>query len=85
MSVRFIPIFPARVAHANFLTVNVGILGYASYALYSSPSLRRDTRTLSIGGISLLSLFGLEGYAAEQYAQTSRGRSERKRARKEGE
>ncbi|EJD02596.1 uncharacterized protein FOMMEDRAFT_28328 [Fomitiporia mediterranea MF3/22] len=59
-------------------------VGYASYAFYANPSLRRDTRAISMGGISLLALFGLEGYAVERYAQTPRGRKERKRAREEG-
>ena len=64
--------------------MNVGILGYASYALYTNPSLRRDTRVLTVGSISLLTLFGLEGYGAERYAQTPRGKAERERAREEG-
>ena len=64
--------------------MNVGILGYTGYALYTDPQLRRDTRALSIGGVSLLTLFGLEGFAAERYAQTPRGKEERRKARKEG-
>ena len=66
------------------VSVNVGILGYASYALYTNPSLRHSPRALSIGSISLLSLFTIEGIAASHYAQTPTGRSERKRAKKEG-
>ena len=64
--------------------MNVGILGYASYALYTSPELRRDTRVLTIGGVSLAALIGAEGFAAERYAQTPRGKDERRRAKKEG-
>ncbi|PAV24108.1 40S ribosomal S18-coprinopsis cinerea [Pyrrhoderma noxium] len=64
--------------------VNVGLLSFASYALYTDPELRKDNRVLSIGGISLLTLFGLEGYAAERYAQTPQGKEERKRAKEEG-
>ena len=64
--------------------MNVGLLGYASYAFYIDPSLRRDRRALTIGSLSFLTLFGLEGYAAERYAQTPRGKAERQRAREEG-
>lgn len=71
-------------AFADLCAVNVGLLGYASYALYTSPALRRDTRILTIGGISLAALFGAEGYAAERYAQTPRGKEERRKAKKEG-
>lgn len=64
--------------------MNVGVLGYASYALYTSPGLRRDTRVLTIGGVWLAALLGAEGFIAERYAQTPRGRDERARAEKEG-
>lgn len=76
--------FVISYAYIHQLTVNVGLLGYASYALYSNPSLRRDARALSVGGVSLLALFGAEGFAAERYAQTPSGRAERKRAQDEG-
>ncbi|KAI5116453.1 hypothetical protein M0805_006174 [Coniferiporia weirii] len=64
--------------------VNVGILSYAGYALYTSPVLRRDPRVLGTGAVSILALFGLEGVAAERYSQTPRGQAEKKRAKKEG-
>ena len=71
-------------ASANSHEVNVGLLGYASYALYTSPELRRDTKVLTLGGVSLAALFGAEGFAAERYAQTPRGKEERRKAKKEG-
>ncbi|THH05341.1 hypothetical protein EW145_g4869 [Phellinidium pouzarii] len=64
--------------------VNVGIISYAGYALYSTPTLWRDARVLCTGALSILALFGLEGFGVERYAQTPRGKAEREHARKEG-
>lgn len=66
------------------LAVNVGLLSWAGYALYTDPLLRRDTRFLGTTAAAALVILGAEGYAAEQYAQTPRGRDERRRAKKEG-
>ncbi|KAL5523417.1 hypothetical protein ACEPAG_7590 [Sanghuangporus baumii] len=77
-------LFQPGVAGGLLGVVNVGLLGYTSYALYTDPSIRRDKRVLSIGSLSLLTLLGLEGYAAERYAKTPEGKAERKRAREEG-
>lgn len=65
-------------------SVNVGLIGYTSYSLYTTPHLRSDRRFLSTSAVSFLALFGLEGYAAERYAQTPKGRTERARAKEEG-
>ncbi|KAL5528825.1 hypothetical protein ACEPAF_7964 [Sanghuangporus sanghuang] len=77
-------LFQPGVAGGLLGVVNVGLLGYTSYALYTDPSIRRDKRVLSIGSLSLLTLLGLEGYAAERYAKTPEGKAERQRAREEG-
>ncbi|KAL5507661.1 hypothetical protein ACEPAH_7117 [Sanghuangporus vaninii] len=77
-------LFQPGVAGGLLGVVNVGLLGYSSYALYTDPSIRRDKRVLSIGSVSLLTLLGLEGYAAERYAKTPEGKAERQRAREEG-
>lgn len=64
--------------------MNVGLLGTASYHLYTQPHLRRDPKVLgaTIGGA--LVLLGAEGYGAAQYRATPAGREEERRAREEG-
>lgn len=64
--------------------VNVGLIGAFGYQLYNKPHLRSDTRTLATAGVSALILMGAEGYVAESYRNTPRGRAEEKRARQEG-
>lgn len=64
--------------------VNVGLLGAASYQLYTKPEFRRDTRVLSTLAVSSAAILGLEGFAADRYAKTPRGQAEAKRAKKEG-
>lgn len=64
--------------------VNVGIISWAGYTLYTRPALQRDTKVLGLGGASLLALFGLEGFAAQRYAQTPNGQLEAQRAKEEG-
>jgi len=64
--------------------VNVGLLSWASYALYTNPPLRRDTKFLTSSAAAALVLLGAEGYAAEQYAQTPSGQEEKRRAKEEG-
>lgn len=86
-SFRIPPRTPQFDNPANYLpapTVNVGLLTYASYALYTQPRLRHDTRLLSSAAAGALLLFGAEGYAAERYRETPAGREEERRARKEG-
>ncbi|KAI0815221.1 hypothetical protein BC629DRAFT_1579714 [Irpex lacteus] len=64
--------------------VNVGLLGFASYSLYTKPHLRRDTKLLSSAAAAALALLSAEGYAAEKYRETPAGQEEERRARKEG-
>ena len=64
--------------------MNVGLLSWASYALYTTPALRHDTRRLVSGAAAALALFGAEGYAAESYLATPEGREEERKARREG-
>ena len=67
-----------------FFLVNVGLLSAASYALYINPHMRRSPQHLSAGALSFFALFSLEGYAAEKYSQTPKGRAEIQRAKQEG-
>ena len=59
--------------------VNVGLLSWASYALYTRPALRHDTRLLVSGAAAAITLFGAEGYATEKYLATPRARRRRHR------
>ena len=63
---------------------NVGIIAAVSYELYTRPALRTDARALTTIGVGALAIMGAEGYAAEQYAQTEKGRREAARAKEEG-
>jgi len=64
--------------------INVGLIGTASYAFYTEPSLRRNTRFISTLAISSAAILGLEGFAAERYSQTESGQEEARRAKSEG-
>ena len=64
--------------------VNVGLLSWASYALYTRPALRHDTRLLVSGAAAAITLFGAEGYATEKYLATPAGQEEEARAKREG-
>ena len=64
--------------------MNVGLLSWAGYQLYTKPHLRQDTRLLATSAAATLTLFGAEGYAAEQYRKTPRGKEEERKAKKEG-
>ena len=66
------------------MAVNVGLLSWTGYQLYSDPTLRSDISFLSTAGVTTLILFGLEGYAADKYAQTPGGQEEYRRAKQEG-
>lgn len=73
-----------RVLILKLVVVNVGLLGFASYSLYTKPHLRRDTKLLSSAAAAALALLSAEGYAAEKYRETPAGQEEERRARKEG-
>ncbi|KAH7927115.1 hypothetical protein BV22DRAFT_1007566 [Leucogyrophana mollusca] len=64
--------------------VNVGLLSGMGYAFYTNPHLRRDGAVLSSALAGTLVVLSTEGYAAERYRQTPRGREEERRAREEG-
>ncbi|KAH9839564.1 uncharacterized protein C8Q71DRAFT_750069 [Rhodofomes roseus] len=64
--------------------VNVGLISFAGYSLYTKPYLRRDTRAIGSAAAATLLLLTGEGYAAEKYRQTPRGQAEEERAKKEG-
>jgi len=64
--------------------VNVGLIGFATYHLYTRPHLRSDTKALGTGIGTAFVLLGAEGYAADLYANTPRGRAESRRAKEEG-
>lgn len=70
--------------HILYSLVNVGLLGWAGYNLYTKPYLRHDRRLLATGAAVALGLFGVEGYAAEKYLETPAGREEERKAREEG-
>jgi len=72
------------VAGGLFGVVNVGLLSWATYALYSHPPLRRDARFLGTAAATAAVLLGAEGYAAERYSRTPRGAEEKRRAKLEG-
>ena len=66
------------------MLVNLGLLSWASYALYTKPHLRRDTKVLASAAAAALTLLGAEGYAAEKYRETPAGQEEERRAKAEG-
>lgn len=85
MSVRFsLGAFIKLLAEWMSSLVNVGLLSFASYSLYTRPHLRKDTRLLVSAAAAAFGLLTAEGYAAEKYLQTPAGREEERRARQEG-
>ncbi|KAI0691777.1 hypothetical protein BC835DRAFT_1359898 [Cytidiella melzeri] len=64
--------------------VNIGLMSFASYSLYTKPYLRRDTKFLASAAAAAFTILSAEGYAAEKYRETPAGRDEEIRARKEG-
>lgn len=76
--------FSSSFSNEGLLLVNVGLISWTGYQLYTDPFLRRDTSFLATAGISALVLFGIEGYAVDKYAQTPGGEQNRRRAKQEG-
>lgn len=64
--------------------VNVGIVAGVGHAYYTQPHLRCDTTAIASTVAGALTLFSLEGYAAEKYRETPRGQAEERRAKQEG-
>jgi len=48
-----------------FSLVNVGLLAGGSYAFYTHPNLRRDTKIIASAAAATFALFGVESYAIE--------------------
>jgi hypothetical protein len=46
-----------------FSLVNIGLLAGGSYAFYTHPNLRRDTRIIASTAAATFALFGIETYA----------------------
>jgi hypothetical protein len=64
--------------------VNLGVIGGAGYAFYTHPHLRRDTRAVGSTVAGALALLSAEGYYANEYRKTPKGKEEERRAREEG-
>ncbi|PSR81121.1 hypothetical protein PHLCEN_2v6456 [Hermanssonia centrifuga] len=77
-------LFRPSVAGGLLGVVNVGLLSWAGYSLYTKPYIRHDTRLLATSAVAALTLVGAEGYAAEKYRLTPAGQKEEQRARQEG-
>ena len=84
VSVRGLSLHQLRVLNDSFAAVNVGLLSWASYSLYTKPHLRHDSRLLASAAAAALTLLGAEGYAAEKYRETPAGQEEERRAKAEG-
>ncbi|KDR75448.1 hypothetical protein GALMADRAFT_249508 [Galerina marginata CBS 339.88] len=64
--------------------VNIGLLASVGRTFYLRPHLRRDATALSSTIAVAVALISAEGFAAEKYRQTPRGKEEERRARREG-
>jgi hypothetical protein len=64
--------------------LNIGLLAGASRAFYTQPHLRGDRKVIAGTTAAALAIFGVEGFAAEKYAQTPQGKAEARRAKEEG-
>lgn len=60
--------------------MNIGLLAGASYAFYTHPRLRRDTKAIISTIAATFALFSAESYAAE----TRQGKAAKRKAREEG-
>ncbi|KAF8274412.1 hypothetical protein EI94DRAFT_1794212 [Lactarius quietus] len=63
---------------------NIGLLAGASYAFYTHPQLRRDTKVIISTVATAFALFGAESYAAEARQGKSEGKEGKRKAREEG-
>ncbi|KAI9437751.1 hypothetical protein H4582DRAFT_1957341 [Lactarius indigo] len=63
---------------------NIGLLAGASYAFYTYPRLRRDTRAIMSTIAATFALFSAESYAAEASQSKSEGKAVKHKAREEG-
>ncbi|KAF5389346.1 hypothetical protein D9757_004367 [Collybiopsis confluens] len=75
-------LFRPGVAGGLVGLINVGLLAGATRAFYTQPQLRNDRRIIASAVAATLVTLGVEGFAAEKYAQTPQGQAEARRARK---
>jgi hypothetical protein len=72
----------------KYFAVNMGVLGALGYNIYRKPSLitepRMNARPLAYISGGLITLFALEGLAADKYLDTPQGQDELRRAEEEG-
>ena len=64
--------------------INVGLLGFAGYAFYTTPAYRKDYRVIGGTAAGALALITAEGALAESYLSTEEGQAELRRAEQEG-
>lgn len=68
--------------------MNIGVLGTLGYNIYRRPTLvtepRMNIKPLSYISVGLITLFTLEGFAADAYLDTPQGRDEARRVEEEG-
>ena len=64
--------------------INIGLIGYAGYALYTTPAYRKDYRVIGGTAATALALVTAEGALAESYLSTDEGQAELRRAEQEG-
>ncbi|KAI9463540.1 hypothetical protein BJY52DRAFT_1202861 [Lactarius psammicola] len=62
---------------------NIGLLAGASYAFYTYPRLRRDTKVILSTITATFALFGAESYVAEARQRKSKGKAAKRNAREE--
>jgi len=77
-------LFRPGIAGGLIGLLNVGIVAGVGHAYYTQPHLRCDTTAIASTVAGALTLFSLEGYAAEKYRETPRGQAEERRAKQEG-
>eukprot|EP00918_Siedleckia_nematoides_P073084 GHVU01159545.1.p1 GENE.GHVU01159545.1~~GHVU01159545.1.p1 ORF type:complete len:221 (+),score=33.42 GHVU01159545.1:174-836(+) len=77
-------LFRPGVAGGLVGLINIGILAGGARAFYLNPSYRSDRTIIASTVAGSLALLSAEGYAAEKYAETPRGRDEARRAKEEG-
>ena len=66
------------------MPANIGLLAGASYAFYTHPRLRRDTRVIVSTIAAAFVLFGAESYVAEVRQIKSESKAAKRKAREEG-
>jgi hypothetical protein len=65
-------------------TVNIGVFASIGRTFYTRPEMRQNAIAISSAVATSMVLLSLEGFIAEAYIKTPRGKEEEKRARKDG-